>query len=156
MPEQFEASLDYAQSLDQVDILYSFRERFHFPKHEDRDAYYFCGNSLGLQPKSVGYLINSELEDWATYGVEGHFRARNPWFSYHQLFSERLARVVGAKKHEVVAMNTLTVNLHLLMMSFYRPENGRYKILMEAGAFPSDQYALETQVRMYGYNPEDA
>jgi kynureninase len=152
----FEPTLEYAQGLDQVDILYSFRERFLFPQHNDRDVYYFCGNSLGLQPKSVGYLMEMELRDWARHGVEGHFRARNPWFSYHQLFTERLAKIVGAKKDEVVAMNTLTVNLHLLMMSFYRPEGKRYKILMEAGAFPSDQYAVETQVRMYGYDPEDA
>jgi len=156
MSASFEASLEYAQSLDQVDVLYSFRERFLFPRHEDRDVNYFCGNSLGLQPKSVNYLMQAELEDWAKYGVEGHFLARNPWFSYHTLFTERLAKIVGAKPTEVVAMNTLTVNLHLLMLSFYRPEGKRYKILMEAGAFPSDQYAVESQVRMYGYDPEDA
>jgi kynureninase len=156
MAAPFEANLEYAQNLDQVDILYSFRERFLFPQHEGRNACYLCGNSLGLQPKSVGYLMNLELDDWARYGVEGHFKARNPWFSYHHLFTERLAKIVGAKKNEVVAMNTLTVNLHLLMTSFYRPEGKRYKILMEAGAFPSDQYAVESQVRMHGYDPEDA
>jgi kynureninase len=156
MAEAFEANLEYAQNLDQVDVLYSFRERFHFPQHEGRDVYYFCGNSLGLQPKSVGYLMDVELQDWAKHGVEGHFRARNPWFSYHQMFSERLSRIVGASKHEVVAMNTLTVNLHLLMISFYRPDSKRFKILMEAGAFPSDQYAVETQVRMHGFDPKDA
>lgn len=156
MAAPFEANLEYAQSLDQVDILYSFRERFLFPQHNGKNACYLCGNSLGLQPKSVGYLMNLELEDWAKYGVEGHFKARNPWFSYHSMFTERLAKIVGAKKNEVVAMNTLTVNLHLLMTSFYRPEGKRYKILMEAGAFPSDQYAVESQVRMHGYDPEDA
>lgn len=156
MQANFEATLEYAQSQDQVDFLYPFRERFLFPQHNGKDVYYFCGNSLGLQPKSVSYLMNQELEDWAKYGVEGHFQARNPWFSYHHNFSESLAKIVGADKDEVVAMNTLTVNLHLLMLSFYRPENGRYKILMEAGAFPSDQYAMETQVRMYGYDPADA
>ena len=156
MAAPFEANLEYAQNLDQVDILYSFRERFLFPQHEGRNACYLCGNSLGLQTKSVGYLMNLELDDWARYGVEGHFKARNPWFSYHHLFTERLAKIVGAKKNEVVAMNTLTVNLHLLMTSFYRPEGKRYKILMEAGAFPSDQYAVESQVRMHGYDPEDA
>lgn len=156
MPTSYEASLSYAQSQDEIDILFPFRERFHFPKHEGKDVAYFCGNSLGLQPKSVGYLMQQELDDWAKYGVEGHFEARNPWFSYHHLFSERLAKIVGAKKEEVVATNTLTVNLHLLMLSFYRPQGKRYKILMEAGAFPSDQYAVETQVRMYGYEPEDA
>lgn len=156
MAAPFEASLEYAQTLDQMDVLYPFRERFLFPQHEGRDVHYFCGNSLGLQPKSVRYLMNAELDDWAKYGVEGHFQAKNPWFSYHHLFPERLATIVGALRQEVVAVNTLTVNLHLLMISFYRPANGRYKILMEAGAFPSDQYAVETQVRMYGYNPEDA
>lgn len=156
MSATFAATLEYAQSLDRVDVLFPFRERFLFPQHGGRDVCYFCGNSLGLQPKSVKYLMDAELEDWAAHGVEGHFRARNPWFSYHQLFTERLAKIVGAKPSEVVAMNTLTVNLHLLMLSFYRPQGGRYKILMEAGAFPSDQYAVETQVRMYGYDPEDA
>lgn len=152
----FEATIEYAQSLDEVDILFPFRERFHFPQHGGKDVIYFCGNSLGLQPKSVEYLMQQELEDWAKYGVEGHFQAKHPWFSYHKLFTDRLTKIVGARKEEVVAMNTLTVNLHLLMLSFYRPEGKRYKILMEAGAFPSDQYAVETQVRMYGYEPEDA
>ncbi|HEY1031253.1 MAG TPA: kynureninase [Flavipsychrobacter sp.] len=152
----FEATLTYAREQDEVDILYPFRERFRIPQHEGRDVYYFCGNSLGLQPKSVAYLMEQELEDWAKYGVEGHFQARNPWFSYHRLFNERLSKIVGAKPDEVVATNTLTVNLHLLMISFYRPEGKRYKILMEAGAFPSDQYAVETQVRMHGYDPADA
>jgi kynureninase len=100
--------------------------------------------------------MQAELDDWARHGVEGHFRAKNPWFSYHSIFTERLSKIVGAKANEVVAMNTLTVNLHLLMLSFYRPQENRYKILMEAGAFPSDQYAVETQVRMYGYDPADA
>jgi len=152
----FEATLAYAQSLDATDTLYPFRERFYFPQHNGKDVYYFCGNSLGLQPKSVSFLMEKELRDWAKFGVEGHFNARNPWFSYHHLFSDRLAKLVGAKKEEVVAMNSLTVNLHLLMMSFYRPSQDRYKILMEAGAFPSDQYTVETQVRMHGYEPNDA
>ncbi|MBE2289527.1 MAG: kynureninase [Chitinophagaceae bacterium] len=156
MPEVFDTTLEYAQTQDQMDTLFPFRERFLFPQHNGEDVRYFCGNSLGLQPKSVEYLMIRELRDWAKHGVEGHFRAANPWFSYHHLFSERLAKIVGAKKDEVVAMNTLTVNLHLMMMSFYRPEGKRYKILMEAGAFPSDQYAMETQVRMYGYDPSDA
>lgn len=156
MAISFEASLSCAQNLDQTDVLFSFRERFFIPSHNGQDCIYLCGNSLGLQPKSVRYLMNRELEDWAQYGVEGHFSARNPWFSYHKLFAERLSEIVGAKKEEVVAMNTLTVNLHLLMVSFYRPEGKRFKIIMEAGAFPSDQYAVETQVRMHGYNPEDA
>ncbi len=156
MNQSFEATLEYAQSQDQVDILFPFRERFLFPQHNGQDVHYFCGNSLGLQPKSTAYLMQNELDDWAAYGVEGHTQARNPWLYYHHLFSETLADIVGARKEEVVAMNTLTVNLHLLLISFYRPTPQRYKILMEAGAFPSDQYAIETQVRMYGYDPEDA
>ncbi|MBC7555318.1 MAG: kynureninase [Taibaiella sp.] len=151
-----EATLAYAQGLDKADKLSTFREQFFIPKHEGRDAQYFCGNSLGLQPKCVENLMKAELNDWAEYGVEGHFLAKHPWFSYHHFFSESLARIVGAKKDEVVAMNTLTVNLHVLMQSFYRPQGKRYKILMEAGAFPSDQYAMETQVRMYGFDPFDA
>lgn len=152
----FEATLDYAQSQDDIDILFSFRERFHFPQHEGKNAVYFCGNSLGLQPKSAKYLFEKELDDWAKWGVEGHFNAENPWFGYQNQFSKSLAKIVGANDKEVVAMNTLTVNLHLLLLSFYRPKEGRYKIIMESGAFPSDQYAIETQVRMYGYQPEDA
>ncbi len=156
MQAVYDTTPEFAQTQDQMDTLFPFRERFHFPQHNGEDVRYFCGNSLGLQPKSVEYLMNKELRDWARHGVEGHFRAGYPWFSYHHVFSERLAAVVGAQKDEVVAMNALTVNLHLLMISFYRPVNGRYKILMEAGAFPSDQYAVETQVRMHGYNPDDA
>jgi len=156
MPVPYEASLEFAQSEDQVDILYAFRERFLFPQHNGQDVRYFCGNSLGLQPKMVGYLMEKELNDWAQHGVEGHFKAALPWFSYHHFFSERLAKIVGAGIDEVVAMNALTVNLHLLMISFYQPAGKRYKIIMEAGAFPSDQYAIETQVRMHGYDPEDA
>lgn len=156
MQQSFEATLEYAKSLDQTDILFSFRERFLFPQHDGRDVVYFCGNSLGLQPKSVRYLMEAELNDWAKHGVEGHFRAKNPWFSYHHIFTKRLGDIVGANANEVVAMNTLTVNLHLLMLSFYRPDKKRFKILMEAGAFPSDQYAVETQVRMHGFDPKDA
>jgi len=156
MPSAFDTTLEYALTQDQLDILHPFRERFLFPQHNDKNCVYFCGNSLGLQSSSVKYLMDAELADWAKFGVEGHFEAKSPWFSYHQQFSQSLASIVGAKKEEVVAMNTLTVNLHLLLLSFYRPKNGRYKILMEAGAFPSDQYAIETQVRMYGYDPEDA
>jgi kynureninase len=155
MRPTYQATLEYAQSLDQTDTLYPFRERFIFPQHNDQDVVYFCGNSLGLQPKSVAYLMEKELQDWGKFGVEGHFKAAYPWFSYHHFFEDRLAKIVGANKSEVVAMNTLTVNLHLLMLSFYRPSGKRYKILMEAGAFPSDQYAVETQVRMHGYDPED-
>lgn len=156
MPPVFESHLEYARSLDDIDILFSFRERFHIPEHDGRPAIYLCGNSLGLQPKSTSYLFEKELKDWAKWGVEGHFHAENPWFSYAGPFSKSLARIVGAKEQEVIAMNTLTVNLHLLLLSFYRPTKERYKIIMEAGAFPSDQYAMETQVCMHGFRPEDA
>ena len=153
---QFEANLEYALTCDDLDIFNSFRERFHFPQHEGKDVLYFCGNSLGLQPRSASWLFQKELADWAKHGVEGHFRAENPWMYYHHLFSESLAKMVGAHVDEVVAMNTLTVNLHLLLISFYRPTKSRYKIIMEAGAFPSDQYAIETQVVMHGFDPMEA
>jgi kynureninase len=149
-------NLEYALEQDKLDVLHHFRTRFCFPQHHGANAVYLCGNSLGLQPASVKYLMDAELEDWAKYGVEGHFDARNPWFSYHEPFAKPLSEIVGALESEVVAMNTLTVNLHLLMLSFYRPSTTRYKIIMEAGAFPSDQYAIETQVRMHGFDPEDA
>ena len=148
--------LEVAQEQDEQDTLYPFRERFYLPQHGAEDAAYFCGNSLGLQPRSTRYLFMQELEDWARWGVEGHFQARMPWFDYHKNFTDSLARIVGAQPEEVVAMNTLTVNLQLLLMTFYRPAGKRFKIIMEAGAFPSDQYAMESQVRLYGYNPADA
>lgn len=150
----FQPTLEYAHDQDDMDTLHAFRERFIFPQHNEEDCIYFCGNSLGLQPNSTRYLFEQELNDWGKFGVEGHFQARNPWFSYHQLFSGSLAKIAGARPEEVVAVNTLTVNLHLLMLSFYRPEGNRRKIMMEGGAFPSDQYAMETQVRMYGLDPE--
>jgi kynureninase len=156
MNHAFEASLAYAQDQDKLDSLHAYRERFLFPQHEGKNCVYLCGNSLGLQSNSVQYLMDMELADWAKYGVEGHFEARSPWLSYHQQFAETLAEIVGAQQDEVVAMNTLTVNLHLLLLSFYRPQQGRYKIIMEACAFPSDQYAIETQVKMYGFDPNDA
>ena len=157
MSVPFKIDLEFAKSLDDLDFLNAFRSRFHFPKHNDTDTVYFCGNSLGLQPRSASYLFQKELDDWAKWGVEGHFNAANPWLSYHRQFTASLAKICGAKEKEVVATNTLTVNLHLLMISFYKPDkhSGRVKIIMEAGAFPSDQYAMETQVRMHGLNPED-
>ncbi len=154
--EQFEPTLAYARLQDDMDTLYNLRKRFHFPQHNGAPAIYFCGNSLGLQPISASYLFEKELADWAKYGVEGHFQAEHPWFSYHQPFARGLANIVGAEETEVVAMNTLTVNLHLLLISFYRPTQERFKIIMEAGAFPSDQYAIETQVRMHGLDPDEA
>jgi kynureninase len=149
-------SLEYAQQLDEQDPLKSFRERFHIPLYQGKESIYFTGNSLGAMPKEAKEAINVELEDWAKLGVEGHFHGRNPWMPYHERFSESLAKLVGAKSTEVVAMNTLTTNLHLLMVSFYRPTKSRYIILCEENAFPSDQYCLESQVKYHGYNPEDA
>lgn len=152
----FEPTLEFARAKDDMDFLFSFRERFYFPEHNDKPAIYLCGNSLGLMPKSTSFLFEKELADWAKYGVEGHFLATNPWLSYAAPFSKMLSKIVGAKEPEVIAMNTLTVNLHLLLISFYCPTKERYKIIMEAGAFPSDQYAIETQVKMHGFDPKDA
>lgn len=154
MNYNFQNTREYARSLDQADPLRSFRQRFFIPKHKDRDAIYFTGNSLGLQPKTVSDYIQQELDDWAKLGVEGHFQAKNPWVSYHEIFPEILSRIVGCRPHEVVAMNQLTVNLHLLMVSFYRPTARRYKIICEAKAFPSDQYAFESQVKFHGFDPD--
>ncbi len=152
----FENTIEFAKQLDEQDILKSFREKFYIPFINGKDSIYFTGNSLGLQPKTTQDYVVNELEDWANFGVEGHFHARKPWLSYHEIFPEQLAKVVGALPEEVVAMNQLTVNLHLLMVSFYRPTRQRYKIICEAKAFPSDQYAIESQVKFHNYTPEDA
>lgn len=152
----YQNTLEFAQQADQQDPLRSFREKFLIPQVNGKDAIYFTGNSLGLQPKTVRSYIQQELDDWAAYGVEGHFHAKNPWFSYHEIFPEKVSKIVGALPEEVVVMNQLTVNLHLLMVSFYRPNKQRYKIICEAKAFPSDQYALETQLKFHGYDLKDA
>lgn len=147
----------FAHQLDEKDPLARFKKEFLFPKTADgKPSLYFAGNSLGLQPRKAKEYINEELEDWARWGVEGHLHARHPWLPYHELVTEPLARVVGAEPNEVVAMNTLTVNLHLMMVSFYRPTSERYKILIEGGAFPSDQYAVASQARFHGYDPAKA
>lgn len=151
-----ENSLAYAQSMDASDELASFRNSFYLPQHEGKDAIYFTGNSLGLQPKSAEAFLKQELDDWAKHGVEGHFDAHRPWFSYHEFFAKHLASIVGGKESEVVAMGSLTGNLHLVMHSFYRPTKERYKILCEKKAFPSDSYALQSQVKSHGLDPEDA
>ena len=151
MPESF--ALDAARAADAADPLSAFRERFHIPQHGAADCIYFTGNSLGLQPQGAAEAMQVELEDWAKFGVEGHFEARNPWVSYHERFTEGLCHLTGAQPQEVVAMNALTVNLHLLMVSFYRPEGARRKILCEAKAFPSDQYALASQIRFHHLDP---
>ena len=152
----YDQSLEFAKEMDAQDPLQSFRNEFYFPQHEGKDAIYFCGNSLGLQPKSTQHYIQRELEQWRTYGVEGHFRGEHPWFHYHKYLQPQTAHIVGAKEQEVVVMNTLTVNLHLLMVTFYRPTKERFKIIMEAGAFPSDQYAIESQVKWHGFVPAEA
>jgi len=152
----FENTLEFAQNADAQDSLKQYRDEFFFPQHNGENVIYFTGNSLGLQPKSVIGKIKVELDDWAKYGVEGHFDGTNPWFHYHKFFNESAARVVGAKPEEVVVMNNLTVNLHLMMVSFYQPKGERYKIIMEGGAFPSDQYAMESQVKFHGYEYDDA
>jgi len=163
----YENTLAFARALDAKDPLKHFREQFIFPKYSNTDSLtsienisndvrYFCGNSLGLQPKTVRQALLHELDQWAEHGVEGHFRGELPWMHYHKFLTAQSARLVGALPHEVVVMNTLTVNLHLMMVSFYQPTPTRYKIVMEAGAFPSDQYAMETQVKWHGYDPEKA
>lgn len=152
----FQNTAEYAAKLDSEDSLSHFRDRFYFPQLNGKEAIYLTGNSLGLQPKTALAALQQELDDWSKLGVEGHFEGKNPWFHYHKFLTEKAAHVVGALPHEVVIMNNLTVNLHLMMVSFYQPKPGKYKIIMEAGAFPSDQYAMESQVRFHGYDPSDA
>ncbi|WP_035757342.1 kynureninase [Hugenholtzia roseola] len=151
-----QATRQYAQQADANDTLRSFRQAFYFPQFKGRDVLYFCGNSLGLQPKTALSYLMQEMEDWKNLGVEGHFQGRNPWFEYHKFVSPKAARLVGAKEVEVVVMNNLTVNLHLMLISFYRPTAQRYKIMVEGGAFPSDYYAVESQLRLHGFSPETA
>ncbi|WP_405200536.1 kynureninase [Christiangramia sp. LLG6405-1] len=153
---KFENSLEFAQRLDKEDELANYRNEFIFPKIKGKDAIYFVGNSLGLQPRSAKKYVDDIMQDWAELGVEGHFKAEKPWWDYHEKFAGKLAKVVGANPSEVTVMNTLTVNLHLLMVSFYRPEGKRYKIICEEKAFPSDQYMISSQVRFHGFDPEDA
>ena len=152
---QFENNSDFARQLDEQDPLKNFRDKFYFPTFHEKTVRYFTGNSLGLQPKTVASYIQQELEDWQKYGVEGHFMAKRPWFAYHENLTEKVAKIVGAKPVEVVVTHSLTTNLHLLMVSFYRPQGKRTKILCEAKAFPSDQYALESQVKFHGLNLAD-
>ncbi|MDX5446975.1 MAG: kynureninase [Bacteroidota bacterium] len=149
-------SREFAMSQDQNDPLCDLRNEFLFPAHNGHPVVYFTGNSLGLQPKSAKRYLLEELDDWARLGVEGHFHAKRPWMPYHEFFTDSLARLCGALPEEVVAMGTLTNNLHLLMVSFYRPKGKRFKILCEKKAFPSDQYALQSQARFHGYDPKEA
>jgi len=153
----FRTDEDFARELDAADPLAGFRAHFHIPTNEAAEPLiYFCGHSLGLQPKAVRAAVDQELNDWARMGVHGHFKDQSPWYSYHELLREPMARLVGAQPHEVVVMNGLTVNLHLMMVSFYRPTADRFKILMEDSAFPSDTYAVRTQIRHHGFDPDQA
>ncbi len=152
---KFENSLAFARSLDQQDTLKEFRKLFHIPKADGKDAIYLCGNSLGLQPKSVEKHLKVELEDWKNLGVEGHVHGKNPWLYYHHFFAKSISKLVGAKESEVVVMNQLTVNLNLMLISFYRPSGKKNKILVEANEFPSDYYAIEQQIKLHGLNPKD-
>ncbi len=153
---QFENSKEFAQKLDQQDPLSSYRDQFLFPKVNEKEVIYFTGNSLGLQPKNTKKYVDEVMKDWAELAVEGHFYADKPWWDYHERLAKPLSRIVGANPSEITVMNTLTVNLHLLMVSFYRPQGKRYKIICEEKAFPSDQYMLQSQVRFHGYDPKGA
>ena len=147
----------FAKKLDAEDPLRGFRERFCIPAGPDaKPVIYFCGNSLGLMPTDARRLVQEELEAWAEFGVDGHFKGPRPWYSYHEQFRENAARIVGARPSEVVMMNSLTVNLHLMMVTFYRPTPQRYKILIESPTFPSDLYAVKSQIRHHGFDPADA
>lgn len=152
---QYVFSEAFAREMDEKDPLKDLRAEYLFPQHEGRDVLYFCGNSLGLQPKGAEASLKMELEDWAKHGVEGHFNARRPWYAYHEFFAESLAKIVGATPKEVVAMNGLTTNIHVMLATFYRPHGVRKKILCEAKAFPSDQYALSTQAELHGLDPKE-
>jgi kynureninase len=153
---KYKTDLEFAKTLDKTDPLATYRQQFHIPKDkEERPLVYMTGNSLGLQPKATKAYIDQELKDWAELGVDGHTHGKNPWLSYHELLTENMATIVGAKPIEVVMMNTLTTNLHLMMVSFYKPTSKRYKILIEGDAFPSDKYAVESQLRHHGYDEKE-
>ncbi len=152
----FDTTPEFADAMDATDPLRPFRERFHIPKKQDgTDVIYFCGNSLGLQPKTARAAVLQELDDWETHAVEGHFHAKYPWLPYHEFLTPSTARLVGARPVEVVVMNSLTVNLHLMMVTFYRPSGDRTKIMIEHGSFPSDHYAMETHMRTHGLDPNE-
>ncbi len=152
---EFKPEHSFAFEMDNSDPLKNFREKFLIPKDKNnKDVIYLAGNSLGLQPKSVRAYVEQELKDWETFGVEGHTQAKNPWLPYHEFLTEQTAKIAGAKPEEVVNMNTLTVNLHLLFVSFYKPTKTRHKILIEANSFPSDHYAVQSQIRFHGFDVE--
>jgi kynureninase len=152
----FENTKQFALDLDSKDNLASYRDKFFIPKKNGKEVIYFAGNSLGLQPKSVRQYIEQELKDWESLGVEAHFKAKNPWLPYHEFLTKQTAEIVGAKPEEVVNMNALTVNLHLMFVSFYRPTSSRNKIVIESNAFPSDNYAVKSQIKFHGFDPADS
>lgn len=155
--ERFENSLAFATNSDRQDPLRTYRDKFWIPQQENGEPFvYLCGNSLGLQPRQTKAFIEQELEDWKNLGVEGHMHAKNPWLAYHEYLSNSVAKILGAKPSEVVCMDTLTGNLHLLMVSFYRPTEIRYKVLMESDAFPSDRYAVASQIHQRGFDPQES
>jgi len=157
MTMQFSTDENFAKQLDAEDPLRSYREKFHIPLGKNgKPLIYFAGNSLGLMPRSAREFVDQELEDWAELGVDAHLEAKTPWYTYHEPLREPMARIVGARPVEVICMNSLTVNLHLMMATFYRPTKSRFKILMEDPAFPSDTYAIKTQIRHHGLDPKDA
>lgn len=152
----YKNSLSYAKEQDSLDPLANFRNQFHIPTNENNEELvYLCGNSLGLQPKLTSSYIQDELHDWANLGVEGHTEAKHPWLPYHELLTEKMAAIVGARPSEVVIMNTLTVNLHLMMVSFFRPTEKKYKVIIESDAFPSDKYAVESQLKFHNIDPKE-
>lgn len=151
----FENSPEFAKKLDNDDVLKSFRSKFYIPILDGKECIYFTGNSLGLQPKTAQNYVLDEMENWANYGVEGHFHGRNPWTNFHDVFAKKLQPILGAHPEEIVVMNQLTVNLHLMFTTFYRPDKKRYKILCEVRAFTSDQYMMDSQFRLHGIDPVD-
>lgn len=153
----YRKDLDFARRMDRQDPLARFRDQFHIPCMADgEEEIYLCGNSLGLQPKCAADYVTAELDKWRRLGVKGHFEGEFPWLPYHEFLAEAMAEIVGGEPGEVVTMNSLTANLHLMMVSFYRPTGARYKILIEDHAFPSDRYAVESQIRFHGYQPDEA
>ncbi len=152
----FQNTADFAREMDANDPLHHYRNEFIFPQHNGHNVIYFTGNSLGLQPKRTRLYVDEVMNDWANLAVEGHFFAEKPWWDYQERFAEPLSKIVGCKPTEVTVMNTLTVNLHLLMVSFYRPTSKRYKIICEEKAFPSDQYMFQSQIRFHGFDPKEA
>ena len=152
----FDDSIGFAQQLDRKDPLKRFRDKFFIPILNGKESIYFNGNFLGLQPKNAQEYVLNEMENWANYGVEGHFHGRNPWVNYHEAFPKKLATIVGVLPEEIAVMNQLTMNLHLLLITFYRPDKKRYKIICEEKAFPSDQYAIQSHLKLHGFNSKDA